>query len=47
MGGSPKIAKINFKSKTVSSDKEGHYIMQTPVNSIERYKKYKYIHAHH
>ena len=35
--------KIDFKTKAVKRDKEGHYIMIKLINPRRRYNNYKYI----
>ena len=38
--------KIDFKTRAMKRDKEGHYIIQR-VNPRRRYNNYKYICTHH
>ena len=39
--------KIDFKTKAVKRDKEGHYIMIKEINPRRRYNNYKYICTQH
>ena len=39
--------KIDFKTKAVKRDKEGHYIMIKRINPRRRYNNYKYICTQH
>ena len=39
--------KIDFKIKTITRDKEGHYIMIKGINPRRRYNNYKYICTQH
>ena len=39
--------KIDFKPKSVTRDKEGHYIMIKRINSSSRYNNCKYITTQH
>ena len=39
--------KVDFKTKAVKRDKEGHYIMIKEINPRRRYNNYKYICTQH
>ena len=39
--------KIDFKIKTVTRDKEGHYIMNKGINPRRKHNKYKYLCTQH